>query len=151
MVKYCEICNIEISDTDYDSNMRYIRVKYCPECAKKVRKQQKRESIRRRRAKEKALATYDKEQKLLNAAEETKYLRERAKEIRNQRVYIRDVSVPELELRRECRQLKQQLQACQERNDKLTHENWRIKVDSAKMQEQLQGIQRFLESKMQIK
>lgn len=41
MRKYCDICGIEIADTDYDSWYRFISVKYCDECRIDVRKEQK--------------------------------------------------------------------------------------------------------------
>ena len=44
MRKYCDICGIEIADTDYDSWYRFIGVKYCDECRIDVRKEQKKNS-----------------------------------------------------------------------------------------------------------
>lgn len=34
MRKYCDICGIEIANTDYDSWYRFISVKYCETFAK---------------------------------------------------------------------------------------------------------------------
>ena len=41
MNKYCEICHLEISDTNYDDIHRFIRIKYCDICREMVKKQQK--------------------------------------------------------------------------------------------------------------
>ena len=52
MVKHCDMCGIEIADTDYDTLGRYNAVKYCQECAA-IRKKIANKNYRQKRKMEK--------------------------------------------------------------------------------------------------
>lgn len=55
MVKHCDMCGIEIADTDYDTLGRYNAVKYCQECAA-IRKKIANKNYRQKRKMEKQVA-----------------------------------------------------------------------------------------------
>lgn len=53
MIKYCKICGLEISDTEYDSWNRFISVKYCDDCSISQRRKLQKEAKHRYREKKK--------------------------------------------------------------------------------------------------
>ena len=69
MRKYCDICGIEIADTDYDSWYRFISVKYCDECRIDVRKEQKKNSKKKQQVKKRAENAVSREEQRLSEAE----------------------------------------------------------------------------------
>ena len=76
MVKHCDMCGIEIADTDYDTLGRYNAVKYCQECAA-IRKKIANKNYRQKRKMEKQVAKATEEHELTEAAKAL--MKERAK------------------------------------------------------------------------
>ena len=74
MIKYCEDCGIEISDTDYDNYQRFIRVKRCAECATKHKLEQN-QTYRRKRKMENAIKEATEVHELTETAKACRTLR----------------------------------------------------------------------------
>ena len=94
MVKHCDMCGIEIADTDYDTLGRYNAVKYCQECAA-IRKKIANKNYRQKRKMEKQVAKATEEHELTEAAkacrkgrraanEQTRLLKEENKFLREE-------------------------------------------------------------------
>ena len=79
MIKYCEDCGIEISDTDYDNYQRFIRVKRCAECATKHKLEQN-QTYRRKRKMEKRIAAVVEQHELTETAKACRKVRRAANE-----------------------------------------------------------------------
>lgn len=143
MIKYCEICHLEISDTDYDDIHRFNRIKYCDECREKVKKQQNKESRQRRQKREKVERKVEKEEQLL---EDAKYVRERqqkARALREERSWIRDVPTMEQELRQELRDTKRKLRDAEIRNQQYAADYINLLRRTEKLEEELKQLQQL--------
>ena len=106
MRKYCDICGIEIADTDYDSWYRFISVKYCDECRIDVRKEQKKNSKKKQQVKKRAENAVSREEQRLSEAEYVAQCKTEANRIKEQRSQIREVPSMEQELKRQLRRSK---------------------------------------------
>jgi len=138
LIKRCERCNIEISDTEYDDWHRFIRIKYCPECLAEVQREQKRLSRKRKRAAEKAKRQVEREQELLDAANRVQQLKEKAQELRQERSFIRQV--PSLE-----QELRQELKAAERKNRELDERLMQAYNDYQLLYTKMERLERQLE------
>lgn len=116
MKKYCERCQIEIADTDYDNTYRFRRVKYCTECAAIVHREQQNASQRMKRKREKAERKVEREEQLLANARYIQERQKKAKELREERSWIREVPTEEQELRKRLRDTERRLRDSEIRN-----------------------------------
>ncbi len=116
MIKRCAICNIEISDTNYDNYYRFIRVKYCDDCRVEVQKRQKKESAQRKRKRAKVERKVAKEEQLLADAQYVQERQKKAKELREERSCIREIPTEEQELRKQLRETERRLRDSEVRN-----------------------------------
>lgn len=142
MNKYCEICHLEISDTDYDNKYRFIRVKYCDECGKKVKNQQNRESRQRKQKREKADKKVKKEEQLLADAKYVQERQQKARELREERSWIREVPTVEQELRKQLRDTQRQLRDSENRNQQYAADYINLLRRTESLEEELKAIVR---------
>ena len=140
MVKYCEICGLEISDTDVDSKYRFIRVKYCDQCREAVRRQQNSESIQRKRKRGKADRKVEREEQLLADAKYVQERKKKARDLREERSSIRDVPTVEQELRQELRDTKRKLRDAEIRCHQYSSDYINLVRRNEKLEEELKRL-----------
>lgn len=141
MNKYCEICHLEISDTDYDNRYRFIRVKYCDECSKKVKKQQNKESRQRKQKKDKAEKKVKKEEQLLADAKYVQERQQKARELREERSWIRELPTVEQDLRKQLRETERRLRDSEIRNQQYAADYINLLRRTEKLEEQLKKLE----------
>lgn len=141
MNKYCEICHLEISDTDYDNIYRFIRVKYCDECSKKVKKQQNKESRQRKQKKDKAEKKVKKEEQLLADAKYVQERQQKARELREERSWIREVPTVEQDLRKQLRETERRLRDSEIRNQQYAADYINLNRRTEALEEQLKKLE----------
>lgn len=116
MIKRCERCGLEIADTEYDSQQRFARVKYCTECAAIIRNEQKRESDRKRRRRKRAERKLEKAKSIFSESQEILALRERAKSYTEQAKTCLDGLTEEQRLRVELRIAQKRIKELENQN-----------------------------------
>lgn len=141
MNKYCEICHLEISDTDYDNTYRFIRVKYCDECRKKVKKQQNKESRQRKQKRDKAEKKVKKEEQLLADAKYVQERQQKARELQEERSWIREVPTVEQDLRKQLRETERRLRDSEIRNQQYAADYINLNRRTESLEEQLKKLE----------
>lgn len=141
MIKRCAICNIEISDTNYDNYYRFIRVKYCDRCCAEVQKRQKKESAQRKRKREKAERKVAKEEQLLTDAQYIQERQKKAKELREARSWIRELPTEEQELRKQLRETERKLRDSEIRNQQYAADYINLIRRTEKLEEELKKLE----------
>lgn len=140
MNKYCEICHLEISDTNYDDIHRFIRIKYCDICREMVKKQQKKESRQRKQKRKKAEKKVEKEEQLLADAKYVQERKKKARDLQEERSWIRDVPTMEQELRQELRDTKRKLRDSENRNQQYAADYINLLQRTEKLEEELETM-----------
>lgn len=141
MIKRCAICNIEISDTNYDNYYRFIRVKYCDRCCAEVQKRQKKESAQRKRKREKAERKVAKEEQLLTDAQYIQERQKKAKELREARSWIRELPTEEQELRKQLKETERKLRDSEIRNQQYAADYINLIRRTEKLEEELKKLE----------
>lgn len=141
MIKRCAICNIEISDTNYDNYYRFIRVKYCDECRAEVQKRQKKESAQRKRKREKVERKVAKEEQLLTDAQYIQERQKKAKELREERSWIRELPTEEQELRKQLIEAERKLRDSEIRNQQYAADYINLIRRTESLEEKLKKLE----------
>lgn len=140
-IKHCEICGKVIGDIYNTDWYAYISQKYCEDCRKQHDRKRKAEWAQQQRKKKKAEKKVEKEEKLL---EDAKYVQERkkkARDLREERSWIRDVPTVEQELRQELRDTKRKLRDSEIRNQQYAADYINLNRRTESLEEQLKKLE----------
>ncbi len=141
MIKRCAICNIEISDTNYDNYYRFIRVKYCDDCRVEAQKRQKKESAQRKRKRAKVERKVAKEVQLLADAQYVQERQQKARELQEERSWIREVPTVEQDLRKQLRETERRLRDSEIRNQQYAADYINLNRRTEALEEQLKKLE----------